>query len=261
MLEELAESLTKLALACILVGVIVLMSYSRKIGVGKDFLSAALRGFIQLMLLSTLLAYVFLSNLWFIYALPLLAVMAVLAGYTSARRIKSSTSPISRAMAITTPSITVGATFSLSTLIAVGVIPLRPEFVIPLAGMAFGNAMNSCSLTLNRLLSEIKNNRNKIEALLALGATSEFAARQYEKTAIKWALIPPIDNLRTLGLIFIPGTMTGMLMAGISPITAAVYQLSIFFMIISSGIITAVIAVNFARAKVFTSAHQLEDLD
>ena len=249
------EDLIKLVLASSLAIAVVLISYVKKIEVGKDFLSASSRGFVQLMVLSAVLAYVFVSSFWYLYAIPILAVMALLAGYTSARRVK-----LPKAMVITTPSISVGALFSLSVLVALKVIPAKPEFVIPLGGMAFGNSMNICSLSLTRLLSEINNNKRKIEALLALGATSDFAALDFERKAIRWALIPPIDNLRTLGLIFIPGTMTGMLMAGIAPITAAVYQLSIFFMIISSGILTAVIAIRFTRARIFTPAHQLIEI-
>ncbi|MBO8181403.1 MAG: iron export ABC transporter permease subunit FetB [Archaeoglobus sp.] len=257
-MQDIMENLVKLASASSLVLVIILISHLRKIGIVKDFLSAASRGFIQLMLLSPILAYVFFSSIWFVYATPIIAVMALLAGYTSAKRAEAS--GLSKAILITTPSITIGALFSLSALTILKVIPIKPEFIIPLAGMAFGNAMNICSLTLTRLLGEIKNNRDKIEAMLALGASSDLTVKEFERIAAKWALIPNIDNLRTLGLIFIPGTMTGMLMAGIAPITAAVYQLSIFFMIISSGIITAVIAIHFTRARVFTPAHQLVDI-
>ncbi len=248
------DNLLRLVLASLLALVVILVSYLRKIGIIKDFSSAALRGFVQLMLLSAVLAYVFLSHVWYIYALPIFAVMAILAGHTSAKRVKSSGLS---AFSITTPSIAVGAMFSIMILAVLGAVPMKPEFIIPLAGMAFGNAMNICSLTLTRLVSEVKTNRNKIEALLALGASSEVAIREFERMAIRWALIPSIDNMRTLGLIFIPGAMTGMLMAGIAPITAAVYQISIFFMIISSGVITAVIATHFTRKRLFTPAHQL----
>jgi putative ABC transport system permease protein len=234
----------------------VVVSYLKEIGVARDFSSAALRGFLQLMLLSALLTYVFLSEIWYGFAVPIITLMILLAGYTSARRVGAGVAVV-KPIVITTPSITAGALFSLSTLVVLGVIPTEPEFIIPLSGMAFGNSMNICSLTLTRLLSEIKNNKDKIEAKLALGATSDFTVREYERIAIRWSLIPTIDNLRTLGVIFIPGAMTGMLMAGISPVTAAVYQLSIFFMIISSGIMTSVIASHFVKLRIFTQAHQL----
>ncbi|AGK60832.1 TIGR00245 family protein [Archaeoglobus sulfaticallidus PM70-1] len=249
-----AEPLIKLAYASALAILVMAVSYLRRIEIGRDFSFAALRGFAQLMLLSIVLTYVFTSTIWHIFALPIFIAMALLAGYTSAKRVG-----MPKATLITTPSIAIGATTSLAAMTVLKVIPLQPKFVIPLAGMAFGNAMNICSLTLNRLLSEVRNNRSRIEAMLALGATAQQAVEQYERTSIKSALIPSIDNMRTLGIIFIPGAMTGMLMAGIDPTTAAVYQISIFFMIISSGIVAAVNATYLTKKRLFTPAHQLAE--
>ncbi|AIY89490.1 ABC transporter permease [Geoglobus acetivorans] len=247
-----AEPLVRLISASTLAILVITVSYLRKIGIAMDFSSAALRGLVQLMILSAVLTYVFTSPVWPAFAIPIFIAMALLAGYTSAKRVG-----IPGAVWITTPSIAVGAAVSLAVMTALRVIPLKPEFVIPLAGMAFGNAMNICSLTLNRLLSEVRNNRNRIEAMLALGATAQLAMEQYERISIKSALIPSIDNMRTLGIIFIPGAMTGMLMAGINPVTATVYQIAIFFMIISSGIVAAVYATYLIKKRLFTPAHQL----
>jgi len=249
-----AEPLIKLACASVLVILAILILYFRRIEIGRDLSSAALRGFAQLMLLSVVLTYVFTSVMWHTLAIVIFIAMALLAGYTSARRVD-----MPKAALITTPSIAIGASISLAIMIALNVIPLKPEFVIPIAGMAFGNAMNICSLTLTRLLSEIRNNKSRIEVMLALGATPYHAVEQYERASIKSALIPTLDSMRTLGIIFIPGAMTGMLMAGVEPITAAVYQLSIFFMIISSGAITAVYASYLVRGRLFTPAHQLTE--
>jgi putative ABC transport system permease protein len=142
-------------------------------------------------------------------------------------------------------------------LIMIGIIPLEPEFMIPLGGMAIGNSMISCSLTLDRLKAEFKNNQAKIETSLALGATSEQAAEPYFTDSIRAALIPKLDNLKTLGLIFIPGAMTGMLIAGANPIWAAEYQVIIFFMIISSSIIATILLTILIKNRLFTKAHQI----
>ncbi len=131
--------------------------------------------------------------------------------------------------------------------------------MIPLGGMAIGNSMIATSLTLNRIIGEFKNNRNKIETALALGANSEQAAEPYFKTSIRAALIPTIDNLKTLGIIFIPGAMTGMLIAGAAPVWAAEYQIAVFLMIISANIITIIILTILVQKRLFTDAHQIAE--
>ena len=144
-------------------------------------------------------------------------------------------------------------------MIIIGIIPLVPEFLIPLGGMAIGNSMISCSLTVNRLKAEFKNNRARIETALALGATSEQAAEDYFRDSVRAALIPKLDNLKTLGLIFIPGAMTGMLMAGANPVWAAEYQIAVFIMIISSSIIATILLTILIRKRLFTEAHQISE--
>jgi putative ABC transport system permease protein len=187
--------------------------------------------------------------------LLVLAVMVTAGGATSAQRAKD----IPNLFPITSLSILIGAAVALIILIFVGILPLRPEFLIPIGGMAIGNSMISCSLTLDRLLAEFKNNRDRIETALALGATSDQAAEPYFRASIRAALIPKIDNLKTIGLIFIPGAMTGMLMAGADPLWAAEYQIAIFLMIISSSIIATIMLTIQIKKRLFTEAHQLTE--
>jgi len=141
-----------------------------------------------------------------------------------------------------------------------GIMPLDPQFVIPLSGMVFGNSMNVSSLTLNRIVGEIRNNRERVEAALVLGATSSQAAESYLRVSVRAGLISNIDSLKTLGIIFIPGTMAGLMMAGASPVLAAVYQIAVYFMILGAGIVTSLLASHFAVKRLFTEAHQLVEM-
>jgi putative ABC transport system permease protein len=182
--------------------------------------------------------------------------MIILAGYTSSRRAKKLKAPLK----LTTMSITIGAGSTLLIMIFTGIIPPRMEFLIPLGGMVIGNSMINCSLALDRLTSDIRQNKAKIEAALSLGATSDQAALIHVRTSVRAALIPTIDNLKTLGIIFIPGTMTGLLIAGADPIWAASYQLVIFFMILCAGSITIITATYLAQQRLFSKHHQLKDI-
>ena len=158
------------------------------------------------------------------------------------------------------PSIVIGSSITLSIMFLTEIMISKPEFVIPLSGMAFGNTMNICSLCLNRIIGEVKNNRTKIEAALALGATSDQAIDPYIKTSVRAAMIPSIDSIKILGIIFIPGAMAGLLMSGTEPLVAAEYQIAVYFMIFCAGIITAITVSSLARKRLFTEAHQLKFL-
>jgi putative ABC transport system permease protein len=160
---------------------------------------------------------------------------------------------------ITTSSIALGSGLVLAFLFLTGAIPPAPQFIIPLAGMAIGNAMVICSLTLDRLVRETRMNRDRLEVSLALGASSAQSIAPYEDLSIRSALIPTLDSLKTLGIIFIPGTMAGLILAGTSPVVAAVYQLIVYFMIVGGGIITSITVATLARKRFFTGACQVEE--
>jgi putative ABC transport system permease protein len=248
--------LIRLGLLAVLLVVVVILSWWKKLDIEHELGIAAVRGFCQLMILSLILTTIFeLENL--LLVLLVLGIMLIAGGVTSAKRAKG----VPNMFPITTSSIFVGASAALIVMIIIGILPLLPEFLIPLGGMAIGNSMISCSLTVNRLKAEFKNNRARIETALSLGATSEQAAESYFRDSIRAALIPKLDNLKTLGLIFIPGAMTGMLMAGANPVWAAEYQIAVFIMIISSSIIATIILTILIRKRLFTEAHQIsEDL-
>ena len=250
------EGMLRLFYTSILLVIIIILSYLKKVGVGKEIIIASIRGFCQLMFLALIFAFIFDSPNWWLLIWALFAVMIVMAGWTSSKRVKE----IPKAWNITTPSILSGAAIALIIMAFTGIMPMEPQFVIPLTGMAFGNAMNVCSLTLNRTVAEVKNNKHRIEAALALGATAKVAVEPYLRVSIKSALIPNIDSLKTLGIIFIPGAMTGLLMAGTEPLVAAEYQVVVYFMILSAGIVTSIIASYLSVKRIFTEAHQLVEL-
>ena len=141
----------------------------------------------------------------------------------------------------------------------IGAIPIdNPAIWIPIGGMATGNAMNISYLTINRIKGEIDNRKEQIEAALSMGLTPYDAMDELKviSKALKMGITPNMNNLRTLGLVFIPGLMTGMLIGGINPVVAAIYQVFIFFVIIAGGLITSVIASKLIISHIFDMENQ-----
>jgi putative ABC transport system permease protein len=123
--------------------------------------------------------------------------------------------------------------------------------------MIVGNAMNGAALAAERLASEIDARRGEIEAWLALGASPPHAAREASRAALRAALIPAVNGLMVVGLVSLPGMMTGQILAGQSPLLAVRYQLVVAFMLAGATAITSVAVVAWYRRSFFTAAEQL----
>ena len=133
----------------------------------------------------------------------------------------------------------------------------EPRYLIPLFGMIVGNAMNGAALAAERLASELASRRGEVEAYLALGATPARAAAEPTRRAMSAALIPSVNGLMTVGLVQLPGMMTGQVLAGQSPLLAVRYQIVVAFMLTGATAMTTMIVVLWYRRTFFTSAAQL----
>ena len=123
-----------------------------------------------------------------------------------------------------------------------------------------GNAMTAAAVALNRLGDDIAEGAAQIEATLALGATANQAARTILRRSLRSGMIPLIDSTKTTGLIFFPGTMVGMLLAGAAPIDAVRLQLILLYVLLGSVALAALTAVLLAYRNFFTAAHQLREI-
>ena len=132
-----------------------------------------------------------------------------------------------------------------------GVIDTRSPFLIPIAGMIIGNAMNSVALGLERLDREFHGNRGTIEASLALGIDARTASRELLRQAINAAIIPRLNTLKTTGLVHIPGLMTGMLLSGESPLRAAEMQAIVVYLVFMGAALASVIALMATYRRYF----------
>ena len=229
-----------LLMSLVLLVIAAALSRVRGLGLERDLAIASVRGGVQIMAMGFVLFAVFQLEdlvLW-VAMLAFISVMVVMGTYTSSKRARDLPNPAPAAFW----GIFLGSAVTLGAMIGLRVLPLRPEFVIPIAGMVVGNSMNSTSLALNRLLGEVRGFRPRIEAKMLLGADTDTALEPHVKRSVRSSLIPTVDSLKTLGIVFIPGGMTGLLMGGVDPVWAAQYQLVIFFMIFSSNMIATVVA-------------------
>jgi putative ABC transport system permease protein len=135
----------------------------------------------------------------------------------------------------------------------------EPRYLVPVGGMVIGNSMTAAAVALDRLGDEMTDRAREIEATLALGATATLAAAPSVRRALRSGTIALVDSTKTTGLIFFPGTMVGMLLAGADPIDAVRLQLILLWVLLGAVALSALIATTLAYRNFFTAAHQLRE--
>ncbi|MGE5576204.1 MAG: ABC transporter permease [Syntrophothermus sp.] len=245
-------SMVALAMALSLVGVSIVISANQRLVLEKEIMIGTIRAFIQLMAIGYVLKFIFDLRQW-PYVLLMLAVMITVAGINAAKRGKG----IPHVFWLVTGSIAFGAAVTLGVLVGLRIIRFEPWFVIPIGGMIIGNAMVASGLVLNRIQSEIAARRQEIRAALALGATARQAVDPALKAAIKAGMLPTIDSMKVVGLVQLPGMMTGQIIAGASPLQAVRYQIMVAYMLTAATAVTCVTLGLVVYRKFFTAHHQL----
>ena len=236
-----------------LVAVAVILSLYERLDLERDITVAVIRSFVQLAAIGYVIDYVFgLENLGVVALL--LAGMVLFAAWTSARR----ATDVPNAFPIEAVAVGVAAVATLVLFLALGKVPATVRYVIPLGGMVIGNSMNAASLTMTRIRDDLAEQRLKVEAALALGATSRQAVSPILRTALQRALIPLIDATKTTGIIFLPGAMVGMIIAGADPLEAVRLQIVVLYMLLGSVSIAAILVGTLAYRSFFTPRHQLK---
>ena len=128
---------------------------------------------------------------------------------------------------------------------------------MPLAGMVVGNSLTATVVAARRVVGELSDKRAEVEARLALGQSSHEASRPYVREAVRTAMIAQIESTKAVGLVFLPGAMTGLILAGEKPVQAVLVQAAVMFLILGSVATTATaMAIGLAR-RLFTSDHRL----
>lgn len=126
-----------------------------------------------------------------------------------------------------------------------------PQYFIPLGGMIAGNSMNAITLALERLLNDLRRERGRVELDLCLGASAAEASAPFVRAAVKAGMIPSINALMTVGLVSLPGMMTGQILAGADPLVAVKYQIVVMLMLVAAAAISTAIVVHAVRRRCF----------
>ncbi|MBN1965775.1 MAG: iron export ABC transporter permease subunit FetB [Anaerolineae bacterium] len=246
------DSLTRVLLAVVFVAVAAGISRWQRAELEKDLFWATVRSFIQLIAIGYVLELVFAqdSPVW---TLLILAVMIAIAARTTAQRAHK----VAHALPIALVSIVTGSALTIAVLVALGVFSFEPQNIIPIGGMIVGNAMTTAALTMTRFADDLIAGQLQVESRLALGATGRQASMPQFRDALRSAMLPIIDTTKTVGLIKLPGAMTGMILAGASPLEAVRLQLIVMYMLVGANTFTGLTAAYLVYRQFFTPAHQL----
>ncbi len=249
-------TLGEVAAAVALAALAAAVSFWRQADLERDIGIAVVRSFIQLTAIGYVINLIFESD-ELVFVLALLVVMVVFGALTArarAKRVPGALGPLLIALAVA------GAT-TLGLVVALGIFEPKARFLVPVGGMVIGNAMTASAVALNRLGDDMADGRARIEATLALGASARQAAAPIVRRSLRSGMITLVDSTKTTGLVFFPGTMVGMLLAGADPIDAVRLQLILLYALLGSVAIAALIATTLAYRNFFTPAQQLRDLE
>ena len=239
------------ALAMVLVGIAMVVSRMRGVGLERDMAIATARSFVQLLAIGYVLEFVFQDH--GALTLLILAVMIATATWTSGSRSKR----VPGAWIVALAAISAGTAGTLGVLLLLGIVPTSARAVIPLGSMIISNAMNTTSLVMIRMYDDLAASRREVEARLSLGQTAHEASLFWHRKALRSGMLPSVDATKVVGLVALPGAMTGMILAGVSPLTAIRLQLVVMYMLLGGNAFAALVAGELTVRRLFTADHQL----
>lgn len=247
---------SQLALCMAFVVVAAGASLVLRLGLERDLLWGSVRTFAQLFLVGYVLHFIFdLRN----PALVLLYYVWMI--FWAARAVRKRVNE-DRVRVFGPTFVSMVVSYILVTAFVTGAIVgarpwYLPQYFIPLGGMIIGNSMNAVSIGLDRLFSDLRKQRAEIELAFCLGATYQEATNGYLRDAVRSGMIPSVNALMTVGLVSLPGMMTGQILAGQPPLQAIRYQIVVMLMLVASTAIGSVIVIHLIRRMCFSKFHQM----
>lgn len=247
---------SQVGLAALLIAVNGLISVCLQLGMERSLLIASLRTVAQLWLIGLVLEWVFRLDRWYV-VLALACVMTLVAGLTAAHRNRRRYPGIGLNSVVSVwASAWVVTAYGLFAILHGVDKWYQPQYVVPLLGMVLGNTLNGISVGLHTFTETLATRREQVESQLALGATGWEAAREPVQHAVRTGLIPIINSMMVVGIVSLPGMMTGQLIAGMEPMQAVKYQIVIMFLIASATALGTVGVVLLSFLRLFNSSHQ-----
>ncbi len=245
-----------LLLALVLVLLVIAISHRERLGLERDLVIATARTFLQLFVVGYFLIYLFAWDRWEFVLLTLIVMLSA-ASWIAVGRLKQ---PLPGARWIAMASLVVGSAITLAfvTQVIIQVEPwYDPRYLIPIGGMILGNAMTGAALAGERFQGELRNRVEEVETLLALGFSGMEATRDLYRSALRAAMIPAINAMLAVGIVQLPGMMTGQILSGTSPLIAVKYQVVVMLMITCAVALSAFLFLHLVVKRYLTPAHQL----
>lgn len=236
-----------------LVGIAIAISLWQRLELERSLLWASARAIVQLLAVGAVLAFVLSPAVPLIVSWVWVVFMVIFAADTVRRRAPE----VPGALQLALGSMALACTVSLLVLFGLGIFPLNARTLIPLSGMVVGNSLTGTVVAARRVVGELSDKRSEVEARLALGLSSREASRPYVREALRTAMISQIESTKAVGLVFLPGAMTGLILAGETPISAVLVQAAVMFLILGAVATTAAaMSLGLAR-RLFTPDHRL----
>ncbi len=240
-----------------MMAIAISLSSWQRLGLEISLVIATGRTILQLLVVGYALAVIFALN----NPIPVLGVILVMLGIATVTARHRIGKKIPRLVPMVFASMFFSTALVLcytNLLIIQPKIWYDPQYLIPLAGIVLGSAMNGAAIAGERLVSIITSSRLEIETHLSLGATPQQAVAAYRKDAIRAGLIPILNQMMVVGVVTLPGMITGQLLSGIDPLNAASYQILIMFMLALANLTTALLVTQGLIRQFFNAQSQLQ---
>jgi putative ABC transport system permease protein len=223
-----------------LVVLAIALSFVLRLGVEREVLWASIRAAAQLLAVGAVFAVIFDSGLAALWAWLWTAGMVALATVVVVRR---AAAPVPGLAAAAGAAVLLSAAISIATVFGFGVFPFDPVTLVVIAGITIGNALPSAVLGAKQAVSLVRDRPGELESLLALGFGRGGALRFVAPRAAAAAITPHVERTKVVGLIALPGAMTGLLLAGVDPVDAVVIQLLVMYLVLGTAAVSVVTVV------------------
>jgi putative ABC transport system permease protein len=230
---------------------VVLLFRRFAVHVERETITSLARGLVQMVLVGVVLAALLHGNL--LIATLILLGMTFAAALTAARRAPD----IAGALPLSFYAIGAGAGMVIAAMLVTRTVTADIAVLVPVGSMIIANAMNACAQSMERFRADVRAHVGQIEAGLSLGATPAVTVAPFVQSAVYASLLPRLDMLKSLGFVWIPGVMAGMLVSGASPVYAGIFQFIIVAMILAASGVAGLVATLLMRARAFSAAEQL----
>ncbi|MGC6768706.1 ABC transporter permease [Enterococcus sp. LJL128] len=251
-MNDLAVTGQSLGWSLLLVGIALGISLNQKLGLGKDIIYSVCRAVVQLIVVGYVLKYIFQTDI-----LILTLVMVLVIIFNAAWNTKQRNPSLQHAFLYSFAAIFLSTSITLGTLIFAGAIKIIPSQLVPISGMIASNSMIAIGLCYKHMHTLFYNQRQQVLEKLSLGADVSLASKNILRESIKVAMQPTVDSAKTVGLVSLPGMMSGLIFAGVDPVHAIKYQIMVTFMLLSTTSIGAIIAGYLSYKEYYNNRKQL----